>query len=146
MLPDGRFMFGGRGSANGSDRSAASNYTALIARMHELFPEWRDIGIDYRWHGLVCMTRRMTPAIGRLEDDPSVFFAFGYHGNGVNTATWSGQQVAKWLASSGSEDLKAPDWLPKMMLGMPGKFPLPSLRLTYLQAAIGALRLRERFR
>lgn len=145
LLPDGRFMFGGRGSANGSERNAAANYTSLIARLHELFPGWRDIDIDYRWHGLVCMTRRMTPAIGRLDDDPSVFFAFGYHGNGVNTATWSGKQVAKWLASSGSKEQKAPEWLPRMMLGMPGRFPLSPLRLAYLQAAIGVLRLRQRF-
>ena len=146
LLPDGRFMFGGRGSANGSEKGAAKNYTALIARMHEIFPNWRGIDIDYRWHGLVCMTRRMTPAIGRLQDDPSVFFAFGYHGNGVNTATWSGEQVAKWLGSSGSVEQKMPEWLPGMVLGMPDRFPLSSLRLVYLQAMIGALRLAQRFR
>jgi glycine/D-amino acid oxidase-like deaminating enzyme len=146
LLPDGRFMFGGRGSANGSEQSAANNYTALIARMHEVFPNWRGIDIDYRWHGLVCMTRRMTPAIGRLQDDPSVFFAFGYHGNGVNTATWSGQQVAKWLGSNGSAGQKAPESLPRMVLGMPDRFPLSSLRLLYLQAMIGVLRLAQRFR
>lgn len=145
VLPDGRFMFGGRGSANGSDRSAADNYTVLIARLHELFPKWHDIEIDYRWHGLVCMTRRMTPAIGRLDDDPSVFFAFGYHGNGVNTATWSGQQVAQWLASSGRQEQTTPDWLPGMIRGMPERLPLASLRLTYLQAMIGAFRLVQRF-
>jgi len=145
VLPDGRFMFGGRGSANGSDRSAEGNYTALIARSHELFPNWRDLEIDYRWHGLVCMTRRMTPAIGRLDDDPSVFFAFGYHGNGVNTATWSGQQVAQWLASSGRKERTTPDWLPGMIRGMPERLPLASLRLTYLQAMIGAFRLAQRF-
>lgn len=145
LLPDGRFMFGGRGSANGSEESSARNYTALIARMHEMFPNWRGIDIDYRWHGLVCMTRRRTPAIGRLPDDPSVFFAFGYHGNGVNTATWSGQQVAKWLGSTGSNELTAPEWLPGMMFGMPDRFPLSSLRLIYLQAVIGGLRLIQRF-
>jgi glycine/D-amino acid oxidase-like deaminating enzyme len=145
LLPDGRFMFGGRGSADGSDQSAAANYTTLVARMHELFPGWREVDIDYRWHGLVCMTRRMTPAIGRLADDPSVFFAFGYHGNGVNTATWSGKQVARWLASSGRQEHKSPDWLPAMICGMPGRFPLSSLRLTYLQAVIAALRMRQRF-
>jgi len=145
LLPDGRFLFGGRGSANGDPHSATHNYTALIERFHALFPQWRGIDIDYRWHGLVCMTRRATPAIGRFPDDASVFFAFGYHGNGVNTATWSGQQLAKWLGSSHINGETAPDWLPAMIKGMPARFPLPSLRLTYLQAIIGGLRLMQRF-
>jgi len=146
VLPDGRFMFGGRGSANGNEASEARNYTSLIGRLHELFPHWRDIEIEYRWHGLVCMTRRATPAIGRFADDPSVFFAFGYHGNGVNTATWSGKQIAKWLGSSKVADERSAKWLPGMMQGMPGRFPLSSLRLVYLQAMIGALRLMQRLR
>lgn len=145
LLPDGRFLFGGRGSANGSDKSAARNYESLTNRMHELFPRWRDIDIDYRWHGLVCMTSRATPAIGRLEDDPTVFFAFGYHGNGVNTATWSGQQVAKWLAGTAPNKSESADWIPGIMTGMPGRFPLARFRLTYLQAAIGVARLLQRW-
>jgi glycine/D-amino acid oxidase-like deaminating enzyme len=145
LLPDGRFLFGGRGSADGNPQSTANNYTALIKRFHELFPNWQDIDIDYRWHGLVCMTRRSTPAIGRLSDDPSVFFGFGYHGNGVNTATWTGQQLARWLGSSAMMDEATPDWLPLMMRDMPPRFPLASLRLAYLQAIIGGLRLMQRF-
>lgn len=145
LLPDGRFLFGGRGSASGSERSAARNYAGLIARFNQTFPNWRNVEIDYRWHGLVCMTRRMTPAIGRLPDDPSVFFAFGYHGNGVNTATWSGKQVARWLVSGTGDVHDVPEWLPRMMVGMPDRFPLSSLRLVYLQAMIGALRLAQRF-
>ncbi len=145
LLPDGRFLFGGRGSANGSPKSAANNYTALTTRFHELFPGWRDIGIDYRWHGLVCMTRRATPAIGRFPDDLSVFFAFGYHGNGVNTATWAGQQVATWLGSSQTAATRTPEWLPGMVRDMPARFPLSSLRLAYLQGIIAGIRLLQRF-
>jgi len=145
LLPDGRFMFGGRGSANGNDASAHRNYVKLIARMHELFPRWRDVAIDYRWHGLVCMTRKMTPSIGQFAEDKSTFFAFGYHGNGVNTATWSGKYVADWLATSDMESNAAPASLPTIMEGMPVRFPLPSLRLVYAQGAVAVRRLAERF-
>ena len=137
-------MFGGRGSANGSAQSAAKNYTKLIARMHELFPAWRDVDIDYRWHGLVCMTRRLTPAIGRLEDDPSVYFGFGYHGNGVNTATWAGKQIADWLGTAANSLNKAPDWLPAVVQGMPRDFPFARFRLQYIQGVINMLRLIDR--
>jgi len=144
ILPDQRLMFGGRGSANGSAQSAAKNYATLIARMHELFPAWRDVDIDYRWHGLVCMTRRLTPAIGRLEDDPSVFFAFGYHGNGVNTATWAGKQIADWLGTAANGLNKAPEWLPSVVQGMPRDFPFARFRLQYIQGVINMLRLIDR--
>lgn len=145
LLPDGRFMFGGRGSANGNDASASKNFKALIARFHRIFPEWRDIEIDYRWHGLVCMTRRMTPAIGCFEDDPSAYFAFGYHGNGVNTATWSGKKVADWIGRGGMRSNRAPESMPEIVQGMPKRFPLAPMRLAYIQSAIGMMKLAERF-
>jgi glycine/D-amino acid oxidase-like deaminating enzyme len=116
----------------------------LTARFHEMFPAWREVNIDYRWHGLVCMTRRLTPAIGRLEDDPSVFFGFGYHGNGVNTATWSGKQIADWVGASGDNKGAPPKSLPSVVQGMPVKLPFPGLRLQYIRGAIAWRRLLDR--
>lgn len=144
LLPDGRFMFGGRGSADGNDKSSAKNFTHLINRLHEVFPAWRDVEIDYRWHGLVCMTRRMTPAVGHFSDDPSAYFAFGYHGNGVNTSTWSGREIADWVGTSDANGNKAPSTLPLIVHGMPDRIPLAPLRLSLLRGAIGLKRLHER--
>jgi len=115
ILPDKRFLWGGRGSSNG----------------------------DYRWHGLICMTRRMSPAIGRLDDDPSVFFAFGYHGNGVNTATWAGQRISEWIGASRIGDRRAPGSVPAVVKGLSGRFPLASLRLLYVQARIAMFRITD---
>ncbi len=145
LLPDGRFMFGGRGGASGDAAGTERNYVRLIARMHELFPLWRDVRIDYRWQGLVCMTRKRTPSIGQFENDRSVYFAFGYHGNGVNTATWSGKQVADWLATNKLDSAVPPASLPAIVQGMPARFPLPSLRLAYAQGAIALRQLSEMF-
>ena len=141
LLPDGRFLFGGRGSATGSESSAERNYERLIARLRTLFPVWESVDIDYRWHGLVCMTRRLTPALGTLEDDDSVFFAFGYHGNGVNTATWAGWKISQWLA----DGTGPPDGLPDVTRGLPARFPFAGARLAYVQAIIAGLRLADRW-
>jgi glycine/D-amino acid oxidase-like deaminating enzyme len=143
ILPDKRLMLGGRGSSDGSSRSAQANFSKIIARVGQLFPQWRDVEVEYSWHGLVCLTRRLTPAVGRLDDDPSTFYAFGYHGNGVNNSTWCGKQVADWLAHTGRDDRRIPDSLPVVMRGMPGGFPLPSLRLLYVQARVAAFRLTD---
>ena len=144
VLPDKRFLFGGRGSSDGSDDAQRRNFTALAHRLGEAFPAWRDIDIEYRWHGLVCMTRRLTPAIGRLADAPSVYFGFGYHGNGVNTATWAGKKLARWVAEGDRGPDRHPAWLPAVCHGDPGRFPFARLRIRYLQAAISLLRPRDR--
>ncbi|MFQ6006092.1 MAG: NAD(P)/FAD-dependent oxidoreductase [Woeseia sp.] len=144
LLPDNRFLFGGRGSSGGDDASAARNYEALAKRLGQLFPAWKDIRIDYRWHGLICITRRLTPCVGRLADDPSVFFGFGYHGNGVNTSTWTGRQIADWLANSAQGDATVPQSLPVMMRGLSGRFPCPALRRQYVRARIAMFRLSDR--
>jgi len=143
LLPDRRFMFGGRGHASGSAAGAARIYRQLTARLYELWPEWREVSIDYCWHGLVCMTRRQTPCIGRLTEDPGVFFGFGYHGNGVNTSVWSGKQIAGWLAGSGAQEGRIPAAIPSMMRDMPAKFPLPALRRLYVEGLVTRYRLAE---
>ena len=76
------------------------------------------------------MTGSLLPSVGQLTDDPSVFFGYGYHGNGVNTATWTGKQLADWIGSGSAPQL------PEVMKGMGRKYPLARLRLKYLQTAI----------
>jgi len=143
LLPDKRFLLGGRGSSSGSDVTADKNYERIIARLQKLWPAWQEVQIDYRWHGLICLTRRLTPSIGRLSEDPSVFFGFGYHGNGVNTSTWTGKQIADWLGTSSRSDTSAPASLPVMVRDLSPRFPLPALRRYYLQARIGLFRIAD---
>lgn len=141
LLPDNRLLFGGRGHATGSDEGAAKTFAALSRRIGELWPHFRDVPIEYRWHGLICITMRLTPAIGRLADDKSVLFAYGYHGNGVNTATWSGKQLADGVATPGDDRLPAS--LPAMVRGISPRFPFARLRLRYLQARLALFRLQD---
>ena len=136
MLPDRRFVFGGRGVSRGDPKGAKKTFDLIQRRLGEIWPAWRDIEIDYRWHGFVCFTRDRKPAIGVMESDPSVFYGFGYHGNGVNTATWTGRQLAIWLGSSQSGDSGIPHSIPALMRGMPRRFPMPGLRRRYLQGAL----------
>lgn len=143
LLPDNRFMFGGRGSTTGQDHAAARTYDQIIRRLRQLWPGWMNVQIDYRWHGLICMTFRQTPCIGRLPDDPSVFFGFGYHGNGVNTSNWTGRQMADWLAGSSIDNAKVPASLPVMVRDLPRRFPLPALRRHYLQARLALFRFSD---
>jgi glycine/D-amino acid oxidase-like deaminating enzyme len=141
LLPDNRLLFGGRGHATGSDAGATETFAALSRRIGDMWPRFKEVPIDYRWHGLICITLRLTPAIGRLADDRSVLFAYGYHGNGVNTATWSGKQLAHCIAGAGGDRLL--DSLPAMVRGISPRFPFARLRLRYLQARLAMFRLQD---
>jgi len=131
MLPDRRFLFGGRGSTHGAPAGERQTYVELEQRLRQIWPHWRDVEIEYRWHGLICMTATLCPSIGRMAEDDSVWFGFGYHGNGVNTATWTGQQLAAWIGT-GSQ----PASLPAVVRGLSRRYPVPGLRQSYLRFGI----------
>ena len=143
MLPDNRFMIGGRGDFVGTAEGAQATANNLRLSMTELWPEWRAVDIEYDWRGFVCFTSKLRPAIGRLPDDPSVYFGFGYHGNGVNNATWAGREIARWLAGSNDRTNPLPAHLPAIVRGMTPKFPFPGLRRYYAKAGVGLHHLRD---
>ena len=139
MLPDNRLLFGARGDTTGSPADGARMRAWMTRRLGEVFPAWRDVPISHFWRGLVCVTRRFAPSIGRLEDDPSVWYGFGYHANGVNTAPWAGMMLARMIAGAN----RGPDELPAVLRGMPARFPFSGLRLWYLRGAYLAYRLTD---
>jgi glycine/D-amino acid oxidase-like deaminating enzyme len=139
LLPDRRFLFGARGDMTGSPADGRRMRAWLERRLGEVFPGWRGVGTEHFWRGLVCLTRKLTPSVGRIEDDPSVVCGFGYHANGVNTAPWTGRLLARLVA--GKADLEAD--VPAVMRGLPARFPLPALRLWYLRAGYALYRMKD---
>ncbi len=140
LLPDGRLLFGGRGTSIGDPAAEAAVYRELEASLARLFPEWRDIAIEYRWHGLVCFSPRLLPAIGTVPGEEDVYFAYAYHGNGVSEATWSGKQVADWIGSG-----EPPSALPPVLRAAPGRFPLAGYRRGWFRAALAVARWQDRY-
>ncbi len=138
LLPDGRFLYGARGTTRGDAESERQTHRRNIEEMRKVFPAWREVEIEYRWHGLICYNASLCPSIGHLDDDPSVFFGFGYHGNGVNTATWAGRQLAEWIGSG-----RRPEDLPACSAGLSKRFALARFRLTMLRLGIAFARWRD---
>jgi glycine/D-amino acid oxidase-like deaminating enzyme len=112
----------------------------LERRLGELWPAFKGVETTHFWRGLVSLTRRRTPAIGRLPEDPTVFFAYGCHGNGVNTMPWAGQAIARLIRGANRDE----DLLPGILRGPAPRFPLPALRRWYLKGAYLMYRLKER--
>ena len=64
--------------------------------MLKLFPQLKDAKIDYAWGGTLSVTVNRLPHVGRLE--PNVYFAQGYSGHGISTASFAGKVTAEAIA------------------------------------------------
>ena len=143
MLPEKRLMIGGRADFTGTPEGARKTAFGLHRSLGELWPNWKHVDVAHDWRGFVCFTSRLRPSIGRLPDDLSVYFGFGYHGNGVNNATWAGREIARWLANSNDKSTPNPKHLPLLVQGLTPRFPFPSLRTVYARAGVGWHRFKD---
>ena len=130
-LPDNRILFGTRGDYIGSDQSNLDRAKIMEKFFKNIFPDWANISIDYNWRGLIAMSQKLTPSIGKIENE-EIYYGFGYHGVGVSSAPWTGNQLSKLVFSSNSKNLN----ISKIYKGLPKKFIFPKLRIFYFRLAI----------
>jgi len=138
LLADGRFLFGSRGGTVGDGREGDRAQAYMTRRLGEMFPAWQGVEVTHFWNGLVCISAALTPHIGSMADDPSVFYAIAYHGNGVATGTWSGRAVARLVAGTHSSTALCSVFRQPLK-----RFPLPSLRVWYLRGAYAVYSLKD---
>ncbi|MDC6447939.1 FAD-dependent oxidoreductase [Alphaproteobacteria bacterium] len=139
LLKDNRFLFGARGDLIGSEKSSLEKSKNMEKQMKKVFPNWANVDIDFHWRGLVAVTSKFSPSIGKLDED-EIYYSFGYQANGVNTAPWSGNELAKLIVSN-SKELQ----ISKLYKGLPNKFPFPSLRLFYLKLALAYYKFMDKY-
>jgi glycine/D-amino acid oxidase-like deaminating enzyme len=130
LLPDKRFLFGGRGGTDSSNGSMANYQAKLTQSLHRMFPAWSKVETTHFWRGFVCLSYDRVPYIGPLDDNKSVWTALAYHGNGVAMGTWSGRAVARMMQSKTAHDEVSPVITRRL-----AKFPLPAFRPFYLKGA-----------
>lgn len=94
LSADYRLLFGGRVSY--SRISPLSIRHSLRSRMLQVFPELKEVRIDYAWGGYVAITRNRAPHFGRLADN--IYFAQGFSGHGIALTGLAGQLMAEAIA------------------------------------------------
>lgn len=139
LLPGGRLLFGLRGDTIGSQAGVRRSRGWLDQRIARVFPSLAAVEKTHHWRGLVCLSRRLLPSIGRLPDDPSFLFAYGCHGNGIHHMTWSGRQLARMIGGNEPDEAL----LPGLIRGRSERFPLPALRPWYLKGAYALMRVKD---
>jgi len=93
LTPDGRMLFGGR-AAFFPETSATIRRSVEILRrdMLNIFPQLRNVKVEYAWGGTLDFTFDMMPHAGQID---GVYYSVGYAGHGVAMAPYLGTKVAE---------------------------------------------------
>ncbi|MEX2963555.1 NAD(P)/FAD-dependent oxidoreductase [Microbulbifer sp. TYP-18] len=93
---DNRLIFGG--GENYTSRYPQDVRSFVRKYMLRVYPQLAGTRIDFGWGGTLAITLNRMPHIGRLE--PNVYYAQGYSGHGVPTATFAGKVIAEAVAGT----------------------------------------------
>ena len=96
LSADNRMLFGGGESYT---RKFPADIGSFVRKyMLRIYPELANTRIDYGWGGTLAITLNRMPDFGRLSSQ--VFYAHGYSGHGVPTATFAGKLLAEVISGS----------------------------------------------
>jgi glycine/D-amino acid oxidase-like deaminating enzyme len=102
LTPDNRMLFGGR-AAFFPETVDSIRKSAEILRlgMIDVYPQLRDVRVEYVWGGTLDFAFDIMPHAGQMD---GIYYAVGYAGHGVAMATWQGQKMAELIAGEKPEN------------------------------------------
>lgn len=80
LSADKRMLFGG--SCNYSGREPADIQAYIRPKMLKVYPQLKDMKIEYEWGGKIGIVLNRIPAVGRINNN--VYYCQGYSGHGVS--------------------------------------------------------------
>ena len=128
LSEDRRLLFGGRESYSLAYPTDIA--TALRARMVSLFPQLRDVKLDYVWGGTLGITMTRLPALQRVA--PNILSGAGFSGHGVALSGFAGRIMAEAiLGQTDRFDVMAGLPVPNFPGGARFRPPLLTLAMTW---------------
>ena len=102
LTPDNRMLFGGRAAFfPETEDSIRRSADILRLGMIEVYPQLRDVKVEYVWGGTLDFAFDIMPHAGQID---GIYYAVGYAGHGVAMATWQGQKMAELIAGEKPEN------------------------------------------
>ncbi|MBA6413992.1 FAD-binding oxidoreductase [Parahaliea sp. F7430] len=96
LSADNRLLFGGGESYS---RRFPADIASFVRRyMLRIYPELATTRIDYAWGGTLAITMNRMPDCGKLSG--KTFYAHGFSGHGVPTATLAGKLLAEAISGT----------------------------------------------
>ncbi len=96
LSADRRLLFGGACHYSGRDPQDIGAY--MRPKMLKVFPQLADVKIDFQWGGMIGIGANRLPQIGRLADQPNVYYAQAYAGHGLNATHLAGKLLAEAIS------------------------------------------------
>ncbi len=96
LSADKRLLYGG--ACNYSNRDPASIKSYILPRMLKIYPQLKDVRIDFEWGGKIGIVLNRIPAVGRINNN--VYYCQGYSGHGVNATHVMGEITADAIAGT----------------------------------------------
>ena len=96
LSADSRLLFGGACHYSGRDPKDIAAY--MQPKMLGVFPRLRNTRIDFQWGGMIGIGANRLPQIGRLPDQPNVYFAQAYAGHGLHATHLAGRLLAEAIS------------------------------------------------
>ncbi|GMG88272.1 NAD(P)/FAD-dependent oxidoreductase [Biformimicrobium ophioploci] len=93
---DNRLIFGG--GENYTSRFPQDIRAFVRKYMLRVYPQLENTKIDFGWGGTLAITLNRMPDYGRI--DKNIFYAHGYSGHGVPSATFAGKLIAEAIAGT----------------------------------------------
>ena len=96
LSADKRLLYGGACNYSGRDPSSIKDY--ILPRMLKVYPQLKDVRIDYEWGGKIGIVLNRVPTVGRINDN--VYYCQGYSGHGVCATHVMGEIMADAVAGT----------------------------------------------
>ena len=92
-LWDNRMIFGGRAAFFPENKNTIARSAEILRReMIEVYPQLKDVKVEYVWGGTLDFAFDMMPHTGEVD---GIHYSLGYAGHGVAMATYLGRTVAE---------------------------------------------------
>jgi glycine/D-amino acid oxidase-like deaminating enzyme len=102
LTPDRRMLFGGRAAFFPETADSIRQSAEILRRgMIDVYPQLRDVKVEYAWGGTLDFAFDIMPHAGQMD---GLYYAVGYAGHGVAMATWQGQKMAEMIAGEKPEN------------------------------------------
>ena len=96
LSADKRMLFGG--TCNYSGREPASIKSYIQPKMLKVYPQLKDVKIDYEWGGMIGIVLNRIPAVGRINNN--VYYCQGYSGHGVSATHVMSEIISDGVAGT----------------------------------------------
>ena len=96
LSADKRLLYGGACNYSGREPDSIRSY--IRPRMLEIYPQLKNVGIEFEWSGKIGIVLNRTLAVGRIG--ANVYYCQGYSGHGVAASHVMGEILADAVAGT----------------------------------------------